>query len=129
MSQKSLDRRVAPRCSLQLPVEFLLSNGGRLRVLTRNVSASGLFVHAAANLRLGNYLHFLIVFPREITTSCSLLALCEGTVVRRGPTEDSEGLAIRIDRYQFLSSQSLSSGTESGIAAERPISELSSSQE
>ena len=129
MSEKSVDHRIAPRSSLQVPVEFLLSNGGRLRALTKNISASGLFVSVATTLHLDNYLHFLIMFPSEITMACRLLALCEGAVVRRELTEDLEGLAIKIERYQFLSSQGLSSGTESGMAGERLGLGLNSSQE
>jgi hypothetical protein len=129
VSQKSVDHRKAPRCSLQLPVEFLLRNGGRLRVFTRNISASGLFVSVHTNLHLDDYLHFVVMFPSEITLACRLLALCEGSVVRRELTEDSEGLAIRIGRYQFLSSQGLSSGTESGMAGERLGLGVNSSQE
>jgi hypothetical protein len=105
MSQKLIDHRIASRYAMQVPVELLFDDGGRLRVLTNNVSASGLFVSVATNLQLNNYLRFLIMFPREITTSCKLLALCDGVVVRREPTGGSEGLAIKIERYQFLSSQ------------------------
>jgi hypothetical protein len=102
-AEKSVDQRVASRYSIQVPVELLFENGGRLRVLTRNVSASGIFVMANKSLQLCDRQHFLITFPREITTSCNLLALCDGAVVRREPREELEGVAIKIERYQFLS--------------------------
>lgn len=84
---------------------FLLDNGSIVNAFTRDISAGGIFVCVNKDLRMENYLRFLITFPREITTSCKLLALCHGIVLRREPTEDmDEGLAIKIQRYQFLNS-------------------------
>jgi hypothetical protein len=91
---------------MQLPVDLLFDDGVRVRVQTRDISASGVFVQVDQNSRVDDYLRFLVTFPKEITTSCRLLALCDGVVVRREPTDDTEGLAIRIQRYQFLSSMS-----------------------
>lgn len=99
-----IDHRTASRYALEVPVEVLLDNGSRLRVNTRDISASGIFVSVASSIRLGDYVRFLITFPREITTACKLLALCDGVVVRREPKETLEGLAIKIERYHFLSS-------------------------
>lgn len=100
---ESIDQRLASRYAIPVPVVFLLNNGGRLRVVTRDASAGGIFVRVHKGLRLDNHLRFLIEFPKEITTSCKLLALCDGAVVRRELAEGSEGLAIKIERCQFLS--------------------------
>jgi len=99
-----IDQRTASRYAMGVPVELLFDDGGRARAFTRDISASGIFVLVDRNLQLGNCLRFLITFPREITTSSRLFALCDGVVVRREPAEDSEGLAIKIQKYQFLSS-------------------------
>jgi len=99
-----IDHRTAQRYAMKVPVEVLLDNGAQLRVLTRDISATGVFVSVASSIRLGSYLRFLITFPREITTSSKLLALCDGLVVRRELDDTLEGLAIRIERYHFLRS-------------------------
>lgn len=99
---ESTDQRLAPRYAMPLPVVFLLDNGGHLRALTRDVSAGGIFVRVDKSFPSNNNLRFLIMFPEEITTSCKLQALCDGLVVRRESAEGSEGVAIKIKRYQFF---------------------------
>ncbi len=105
-SKDLVDNRLASRCSMQVPVELFFENGDRLRVFTRDLSASGIFIGVEKELKLRGFIRFLMTFPKEITTSCKLLALCDGTVVRREPmdTEAEEGLAIKIEKYHFLRS-------------------------
>jgi hypothetical protein len=100
------DLRLASRYAMQVPVEILMENGSRLRVFTHNISASGIFVRVEKNLQLSGILRFLLTFPKEITTSCRLLALCDGAVIRREPMDADavEGLAIKIEKYHFLRS-------------------------
>ena len=102
--KESDDRRVASRYKLQIPIEILFEDGSRLSVLTRDISASGAFVKVVGNRQLDNHSRFIITFPKEITTSGKLLALCDGAVVRRESASDSEGVAIKIVRYYFLQS-------------------------
>jgi hypothetical protein len=91
---------------MRIPVELLFENGDRVRVFTHNVSASGIFVTVDKDLVLKGFVRFLVTFPKEITTCCKLLALCDGAVVRREPmeAETEEGLAIKIEKYHFLRS-------------------------
>lgn len=100
------DHRLASRYAMHVPVELLFENGDRLRVFTRDLSASGIFVSVDKNLELSGFIRFLLTFPKEITTSCRLLALCDGAVVRREPADAdaAEGLAIKIEKYHFLRS-------------------------
>jgi hypothetical protein len=96
---------------MQIPVEIIFDDGVRMRVLTRDVSASGIFIFIDRELGLEDTLRFLITFPEEITTSCRLFALCDGAIVRKEPVEESVGgsligVAVKIQRYQFLSSVS-----------------------
>jgi hypothetical protein len=102
----STDHRQASRCAMRVPVEILFENGDRLRVFTHNVSAGGIFVSVDKDLKLRGLIRFLMTFPKEITTSCKLLALCDGAVVRREPmdADAEEGLAIKIEKYHFLRS-------------------------
>jgi hypothetical protein len=105
MSKQSIDQRLASRYVMHIPVELLFDDGSLLRVLTHDISASGIFICVDRNFHLYDFLRFLITFPMEITTSCKIEALCDGVVVRRVPMGDSEGLAIKIQKYQFMSSQ------------------------
>ncbi len=90
---------------MQIPVELLLDDGGKVSVVTRNVSASGVLLEVDRDLELKNRLRFLITFPKEITTSCRIVTLCDGSVVRKEPAGNSEGVAIKIERYEFLGSK------------------------
>lgn len=105
-SVATIEHRVASRYAMRVPVELLFEDGDRLRVFTHNVSASGIFVSVDKDRKLKGFIRFLMTFPKEITTSCSLLALCDGAVVRREPAEDDEeeALAIKIEKYHFLRS-------------------------
>ena len=91
---------------MQVPVDLFFENGYRQRVLTRDVSANGFFVLVNKSIQIREHLRFLILFPPEITTSCRLLAVCDGTVVRKEQQGDCDGMAVKIDTYQFLSSLS-----------------------
>lgn len=102
LKQSADERRQAPRFSLPVAVDFFFENEGRLQVQTRDISASGIFVEVKPNLLMPNHLRFLLTFPREITSSCKLLSFCEGVVVRRESGPDLLGLAIKVERYQFL---------------------------
>jgi hypothetical protein len=105
-TEDATDHRLASRYPMQVPVELLFENGDRLRVFTRDLSASGIFVSVAKEVELSGFIRFLLTFPKEITTSCRLLALCDGAVVRREPVDAdaAEGLAIKIEKYHFLRS-------------------------
>ncbi len=102
-SNHGMNERIASRYAMQVPVELLLDNGSLLPVVTRDISASGIFINVNKSFQLRDDLRFLVTFPKEITTSCKLLTLCDGVVVRREPKENSEGLAIKIKRCHFLS--------------------------
>jgi hypothetical protein len=99
-----IDQRTAARYAICVSVELIFEDGRRARALTRDISASGIFILVAKDLELGNFLRFLVTFPREITTSSRLFALCDGAVVRRESATDCEGVAVKIQKYQFLNS-------------------------
>jgi PilZ domain len=105
MSLNSVEHRTASRFAMQIPVELLFDDGGKVSVVTRDVSASGVFLEVDRDLQLKNRLRFLITFPKEITTSCRIVTLCDGAVVRKESDGNREGLAIKIERYEFLGSK------------------------
>jgi c-di-GMP-binding flagellar brake protein YcgR len=100
----TIDRRQSSRYSIPTTVEFLFDSGERLRRSTRDVSASGFFVYLQDREQIQDNVRFLIIFPEVITTSHKLLALCDGVVVRREPSDQMTGVAIRIQKYNFLNS-------------------------
>ena len=103
-SADTIDRRQSSRYSIPTTVEFLFDSGERLRRSTRDVSASGFFVYVQDNPPIQDNVRFLIIFPEVITTSHKLLALCDGVVVRREPGTDMIGVAVKIQKYNFLNS-------------------------
>jgi hypothetical protein len=96
------ERRQAERYMMELPVQLMLDGGMQSSGTTRDVSAGGIYVHVKRRFEVLNNPAFLITFPKEVTMSCGLFAFCNGTVVRRDENDDTAGLAIRIDRFQFL---------------------------
>lgn len=96
------DRRHTARYSTELPVQLLFGGEMHARGVTRDVSASGIFVLVKRKLENYKSLHFLITFPEEVTMSCRLLAFCNGTIVRQEQMGEDVGLAIKIERFQFL---------------------------
>lgn len=105
MSLNSVEHRTASRFPMQLPVELLFDDGGKVSVVTRNVSASGVYLEVDRELQLKSRLRFLITFPKEITTSCRIVTLCDGIIVRKETAGNREGLAVKIERYEFLGSK------------------------
>ncbi|HUO59780.1 MAG TPA: PilZ domain-containing protein [Candidatus Acidoferrales bacterium] len=103
-SADTIDRRQSSRYPIPTTVEFLFDSGERLRRSTRDISASGFFVYVQDAHRIQEHVRFLIIFPEVITTSHKLLALCEGVVVRREPGDQMIGLAVKIQKYNFLNS-------------------------
>lgn len=96
------NRRQTERFFMELPVQLLLEGGMQSNGTTRDVSASGIYVRVKRRFDVRSNMDFLITFPKEVTMSCGLFAFCNGTVVRREDSGDMDGLAIRIDRFQFL---------------------------
>jgi len=105
-SANTVDRRRSSRYSIPTTVEFLFDSGERLRHSTRDVSASGFYVYVQRTHEIQDNVRFLIIFPEVITTSHKLLALCDGVVVRREPGDQMIGLAVKIQKYNFLNSAS-----------------------
>jgi hypothetical protein len=103
-SADTIDRRHSSRYSTPTTVEFLFDSGERLRRSTRDVSASGFFVYVQEKHLIQDNVRFLIIFPEVITTSHKLLALCDGVVVRREAGDQLLGLAVKIQKYNFLNS-------------------------
>jgi hypothetical protein len=99
------DRREARRFNMTLPMRLLSrdSNSPELQAQTRDVSYRGLYFLAAAQLKPGNSIDFVITLPEQVTRSSDVNIRCHGEVVRVEPTQNGRmGIAARINRYEFL---------------------------
>lgn len=96
------DRRHTNRIALELPVIVHGMNGELFGALTRDVSASGIYVKVRREAIPHGDIRFLLTFPQEISGSCRVLASCQGTIVRREAAGNAEGWALRIDRFESL---------------------------
>jgi hypothetical protein len=99
------DRREARRFNMTLPMRLLSrdSNSPELQAQTRDVSYRGLYFLAAAQLKPGNSIDFVITLPEQVTRSNDVNIRCHGEVVRVEPTQNGRmGIAAKINRYEFL---------------------------
>lgn len=100
-----LDRREARRFNMTLPMRLLSrdSSSPELQAQTRDVSYRGLYFLAAAQLKPGNSIDFVITLPEQVTRSSDVNIRCHGEVVRVEPTQNGRvGIAAKINRYEFL---------------------------
>lgn len=101
----NLERRAQRRYNLSLPlmVRFQGPTGLVERsAKTRDISFRGLYFIADAEYEPGNQIEFVLTLPREITQSGDVNIRCYGLVVRVEPHNSKNGVAARIERYEFL---------------------------
>lgn len=97
------ERRAARRLPLHVPVFVTVTEGGIKdhAAVTRNVSASGVFLEMESPLPEGTEIEFTLTLPPEITHSGSIRVHCLGTVVRVEHGERA-GVAAAIDEFDLL---------------------------
>ncbi len=100
------ESRTGRRYDVRLPIRIDGPAGVR-RGITRDVSASGVFIQADPALRMGAHVHFNITLPRELlATPGDVQVACHGRVVRvereGGGKGKRTGLACVIDSYKFV---------------------------
>ena len=62
----------------------------------------GLFFTTDGEFQPGTQIEFVLTLPKEITQAGDVNIRCYGQVVRVEPSEESRGIAARIDRYEFI---------------------------
>lgn len=100
-----IERRASRRFTMILPLtvrsetpEGLLEQIAR----TRDVSFRGLYFVTDTIYEPGNHIEFVLTLPKEITQAGDVRIRCFGQIVRVEPHEGSQGVAARIERYEFL---------------------------
>jgi hypothetical protein len=107
MAQPQLDKRSTRRFSLDLPISVkFLDNGKReLAGHTRDVSSRGVFIYLDTEIAAGAIIEFVMTLPTEITLSNPIRVRCTGKVLRVDKAGQEQGVAIAIDKYDFVSEE------------------------
>lgn len=104
MAQPQPEKRSTRRFSLSLPITVKFPESGAPDVAghTRDVSSRGVFFYIDSELAEGNTIDFVMTLPPEITLSDPVRVHCTGKVVRVNPAGSEKGVAVAIEKYEFL---------------------------
>lgn len=100
------ERRGSRRFIMALPLTLRLhhSSGSREKhAETRDVGFQGLYFWTDADVSEGAAIEFVLTLPKEITLTNDVNIHCVGRVTRVEPHDQNRGVAVRIERYEFLS--------------------------
>jgi hypothetical protein len=103
------ERRASRRFNMRLPLVIRSeSRGGprEVRTESRDVSSRGVFFSFPGELETGASLEIVMTLPDEITLAGPVRVRCVGHVVRADVEHSKTGVAVKIDRYEFLRSPS-----------------------
>ncbi len=104
MAQPQPDKRSMRRFSLDLPISVKFLNNGKQEMAghTRDVSSRGVFMFVDAEIASGAPIVFVMTLPPEITLSEPIRVRCTGTVLRVDKVGQEQGVAVAIDKYDFV---------------------------
>ena len=107
MAQPQPEKRTTRRFSFDLPisVKFLASGRRDMAGHTRDVSSRGVFMYLEGEIAVGASIEFIMTLPPEITLSESMRVHCVGTVLRVDKSAQEQGVAVAIDKYDFVSEE------------------------
>ncbi len=105
MVQPQPEKRSIRRFSLDLPisVKFLDQGKQQLNAHTRDVSARGVFMYMDTEITAGSAIEFVMTLPSEITLADPIRVRCAGKVLRVDKSQQAQGVAVAIDKYDFVS--------------------------
>jgi hypothetical protein len=104
MPQPQSEQRSVRRFSLDLPVSIKFLDHGRREfgARTRDVSSRGVFMYVETELTAGSPIEFVMTLPPEITLAEPLRIHCAGKVLRVDTTAQEPGVAVAIEKYDFV---------------------------
>ena len=105
MAQPQSEKRSTRRFSLELPVKLVNQESGVKTAQTRDVSSRGVYIYLDDPINEGVPLEFVMTLPTEITLSDPIRVRCAGHVLRVEKLADRQGVAVSIDRYDFMSEE------------------------
>jgi PilZ domain len=107
MAQPQPEKRTTRRFSLDLPISLKFLDNGRqdLGGRTRDVSSHGVFMFLDTEIKSGAPIEFVMILPAEITLSDPIRVRCTGRVLRVDKSDQEQGVAVAIDKYDFVSEE------------------------
>ena len=104
MAQPQVEKRTTRRFSLDLPIAVKFLENGTCEVTgrTRDVCSRGVFLYVDKEFGDGSPIEFTMTLPPEITLAGALRVHCTGKVVRVTKLEREQGVAVAIEKYDFL---------------------------
>jgi len=106
MVETQVERRAARRFMMALPVRVRIpSENGIVEqpAETRDVSFRGLYLLLDSALDPGATIEFVLTLPQQITLAGDVNIRCFARVLRVEKQNTRNGIAARIERYEFLS--------------------------
>jgi PilZ domain-containing protein len=107
MAQPQPEKRSTRRFSLDLPISVKFLDDGRREMAghTRDVSSRGVFMYLDGEIAAGSAIEFVMTLPPEITLSDPIRVRCKGRVLRVDMLAQEQGVAVAIDKYDFVSEE------------------------
>ena len=104
MAQPQIEKRATRRFSLDLPIAIKFLDNGTYEVSghTRDVSSRGVFFYLNSEIAVGASIQFVMTLPSEITLTDPIRVQCNGKVVRVDKSGREQGVAVAIDKYDFV---------------------------
>ena len=104
MAQPQPEKRAARRFSMDLPIAVKFLDNGTYEVAghTRDVSSHGVFIFLNSDVSVGTGIEFVLTLPSEITLADPVRVRCKGRVVRVDRTGREQGVAVAIEKYDFV---------------------------
>ena len=105
MAQPQSEKRSTRRFALELPVKLVDQESGFMTAQTRDVSSRGVYIYLESEIAEGVPVEFVMTLPTEITLADPIRVRCSGRVLRVEKTAERQGVAVSIDRYDFVSEE------------------------
>ena len=107
MAQPAPEKRTTRRFLLNLPisVKFVDSSQQELAGHTRDVSSHGVYMYLESEIRADAPIEFVMTLPREVTLADPIRVRCQGKVLRVDKRDKEQGVAVAIEKYEFINQE------------------------
>jgi hypothetical protein len=104
VAQPQPEKRSTRRFALDLPITIKFPDNARQDAngRTRDVSSRGVFMYLDAELGEGATVDFVLTLPTEVTLADPLRVQCSGRVLRVENKAKERGIAVAIEKYDFI---------------------------
>ena len=104
MAQARPEKRSTRRFALELPISIKFLNDGKYELTgcTRDVSSRGVYIRLNSGMSVGASIEFVMTLPPEVTLASAIRVRCHGRVLRVEKQGQEQGVAVAIERYDFV---------------------------